>query len=265
MSELYRVPIDVYGVMRAGGRLVAEYCILLSRQEAVSSIVSLVAKVGGELLNLIVQRLGVGYVAVMFVDFSGGRCKPRDLADEIEDLTDVQDVRYVEFRYEPIVFDEFIFPRTIASGSRPVIVLDLKSFEGMKKELEKRWGTAADAVMYHIGYAYGVAFSESVLRDYLHLRIRAITVGEAIEVLAKYWRVMGFGLMRTVEKRFRIVKLAIRDNFEAREVKATVPRCHFTRGVITGFIKSLIQRDISCREEQCQATGAAECLFTVVS
>ncbi len=162
-----------------------------------------------------------------------------------------------------------VFP--LVFGDRRLIVFMAEELVKGILKLRSKVGPAADAIVYHIGYCYGISIGKYLL-DNLGLGKTIPILGrkKTSRVFAKLATATGWGIFKIEEidtLRLRAL-VSVGECWEAKAYlhvkgRSNAPVCRFTAGVMAGCTAAFLGRDAQCVEKDCAAMGAAKCVFEI--
>ncbi|RLE58091.1 MAG: hypothetical protein DRJ32_07165 [Thermoprotei archaeon] len=180
-----------------------------------------------------------------------------NLINELRNMEEVIEVKYVEPRYGRAVFDILHFPLYI-HGIR-AITFDINMFtttlEGLKKDL----GDAGKVFLFRMGIEGGKLCYESIKRLYGASGIEPFQIALAI--------IQGFGWGKVIK--YKIDRenlegyLRIGDLFECIPVKGLKkkPNSFYFKGLMQGFLCKAFNTQIHVKETKCVAKNDPYCEF----
>jgi len=197
-----------------------------------------------------------------FADFTDADIEPEALATELRSLPSVIDIR-CRSSVDGFITDTMHFPHLLGS-ERAIIVRSviLESMFGAIKSMLGSESSSARVVLYKIGEAGGQHAFDSVKGvvgiDFIRKNVtRALTLFTAL----------GWGILdlRAVDLDAKTAYIYIEDDFECANhtERATMPQCHYVRGMLGGWFSALFESKIDIIETECKAKGDSLCVFQV--
>ncbi len=226
-------------------RLVAVSLRMLARPDYLLELVQLLSRRGVRMLSMIAQahpdRPEVH--ALMFLDLTKCSLEPSGLLDEIGGVSNVVEARMVEM---PFTY-----------GEARIVAFALGELHLFFEEVAKTWGTAGEAILYHLGLRAGRAFAEKLIKHY----------GTGIKLLnyiLAYSSGTGYGRFEVVsysEGKRAIIRAY--ELFECYGRRSDKPTSHLFRGILAGIFSAIWSRNVTVTEVRCVAVGDEHCEFLI--
>ena len=253
------LPKDIFVMYFAEERSLAEF-IVYSRGNpyVVSDLIELFKEYDIVPLSCNISRIREYYTILVFADFTNAKITPSKLKDKISDISGIEKVSYIGERVHGLMFDELSFPITTNMGKSRAIILLVSTFSDTLKRMKSEWGSGAEAFLYYLGYDMGYDCARIFRQEIKYYR------EEIMEVL-KVIQALGWGRIKKLELDFdrKRGRLIILDLFESETSRGqfAVPKCHFFRGFLAGFLSQLLEVNIKVAEVRCIAKGDPHCEF----
>ncbi len=186
------------------------------------------------------------------LDVTNAKSDPYKLRDLLKEVKGVSQVFAIEPLKKGFVVDTIGFP--VYVGSSRVLLMRDTIIKALEENLSKRIGkTAAEALIYHIGYEMGQGAAES------HLKIaEALGIDDPLEIIgtisAPLFKAFGYGnvVFKEKERDLRCLMAKVYRGIESSD-KSSSP---LIRGMWAGEIsrilgKEVVAREIECKEGEC--------------
>ena len=150
------------------------------------------------------------------------------------------------------------FPILLSSGAQGMIIPS-KAFQAMVDIVRGTYGSGGEAIVYRTGFESGMQMAKTASK----------VLGRGnfnICYLMNEYAVLGHGRPEIVSHNEESGAMVVRlwGNVECMDHKSITPFSQFTRGHLCGFLSTLMERDFTCEEIKCIATGAEYCQFKLV-
>lgn len=196
----------------------------------------------------------VGGAWVFFLEVS----PPASIDGILEKLKGLKEVREVKFRRleKTDYFDVFFFPLCI--GEKRIIILTNDAFISIKQHLIELLDTGGESILFNEGMEAGDTILKSLPQSLK-------TCNEKLNYLKDFTRATGWGILeyRELNALRRTGEIHLYNNVEADP--RYHGRCHFSRGILTSFIRHIFEDDrLNLVEIECIGSGAPKCVFKLV-
>jgi len=217
-------------------------------------IVFVIVRLGGGFEGLleVVRALGRMGVKILscFTQVSGEELDTMLVAESGGGVPEVE----VGLRVLPAVKSVRIVDSGLDSNEARLIGFtlgDVRQLLGIFRDL----GSGGLALMYHIGHRVGKLMAE---------RSRGRDGLDALKGLLARYEALGHGRFEVVDYVEGVAcRVVARGLFECVGGRSAVPRSHFFRGLLAGFISGLWARNVRVSEIRCAAMGDEWCEFEV--
>jgi len=240
---------------------VYEICVLLK------DVQGAVAKTAKTLVDANVNiRTGILFDAVeyegrgywtAFIDVSKASKTVQQLEKELKQLNVVLDVK-IE-KPIPALYDVMHFP--ILHGTSRAILMPIELFSSLWEEIEKILTPSGfEAVFYNAGKRSG-GYIAKILSQRSSSEIETM-----VAAFKQATKAIGWGVIISweIEPERLSAKIEIKECFEAVLRKdANRKVCHWTRGVLAGYMSKLFGETVEAVETKCVATGDDVCCFHI--
>jgi len=152
-------------------------------------------------------------------------------------------------------FDAFHFP-LVFKDTRMLAVTD-EVFYSLRKQLLDTLESGGAVMLYNTGLKAGSTLFNQLLSETEDIEDQLLTIQDI-------FRAFGWGIVEI--KGFTLTsregEIIIEENLEAKELDRF--KCHFTRGVLTGLIRRILEDDsIRMDETHCKSMGDDYCRFVM--
>lgn len=255
-------PLDLSRCARLPNRELAEVLIKLKNESSdVPKTYEVFRNCNAKPIFYIVYHLNEMPHALVFLDLTDANVAIDDVVQEMK-RKEIEVLEFSKPKIKGVIIDDISFP-LMAGRSRIVIFRDL-AYSSMMQGIRERFGSGGEALLYHIGFESGKGFGR------LHREFaKSIGIEDPFEIFNKisssFFQWAGFGIMKVVELKEEGGILVVHDNFECEIMKnrSKKPYSQFIRGVITGVLNELFNKEVSVVEDTCLAKGDDICRFKV--
>ncbi len=192
-----------------------------------------------------------------FIDVSKSTMNIKQLEKNLHKLDVVEDIKIV--KPEPLAYDVIHFP--IIHGNSVAMIFPVELFGSLFEEIEKILTPSGfAAVFYNAGKKSG-AFIAALLSKRYGLKGDTLTLA-----LIQAAKALGWGQVEvfTVNKKRLVGKVKMRSCFEALLKSGRNEKvCHWTRGIVAGFLSEVIGKPVEAVELKCAAAGDEMCEFEI--
>jgi predicted hydrocarbon binding protein len=195
-----------------------------------------------------------------FADFTKADVEPEALATELSSHRSVLRVRCKRSN-DGFITDTMQFP--VLVGKERAIIVRASILVSVLQRIKAIFGPesrSAQVILHQIGEAGAERVFESV-RTMTGPDFIRNNVGRALSLFTA----VGWGILevKAVNLDAKTAEIHIRDGFESADSRnaSTTVQCHFTRGMLTGWLSQLFERKIEVTETQCIAKGDPACIF----
>jgi len=199
---------------------------------------------------------GFGYWA-SFVDFSKATTGIKQLEKNLRNLDFVEDVKVI--KPSPLAYDAIHFP--IIHGGSLAMIMPIELFGSLFEEIEKILTPSGFvAVFYNAGKKSGAFIATLLSKRY---QLKGDTLSSA---LVQATKALGWGQVEafTIDKDRLVGKVKVRSCFEALlKFDRNDKVCHWTRGIVAGFLSEVIGKQVEAVELKCAAAGDEICEFEI--
>lgn len=261
-----KLPLDIGRFfVRPGRRLCAVALKAINKPGVYAKLSSLTAEHNVNIIYVISSKPVEGIIPTLaFLDFTEADVSPEELASEVDKACLTEDVQLIKSDVEGYVADNVFFPLTVG-GSRAVILLKETFLKGFLVDFRKRMGSAAEAVLYYIGFEAGKSACawHAKLAEGLGIRSRRSFLRN---IVPQIFRSLGNGILEIASLSLRPPNAVVRlhDNIECElgaEYSPGKPYSQWMRGVIAGYLSAFFDADIFTEEVKCLAKGDPFCEF----
>lgn len=262
-------PFDIGRFLVSPGRDLYGFLIRYKfGKEVLVELASLLAKYNIEVLYYSTSMYsGVGreMLALVFIDFTESDISPHKLVNEMKKFDFIEEVITIQPKFKGFIADTHSFPLMV--GKNRAIIIGDTGYKGFIVDIRKRFGSAAETFLYYLGYEAGEAYCQE------HMEIAAkLGIDDAMTILndlgSSVFTCTGFGKMEIVKFKMDPPHIIIRvyNNFECElGVKVGEAFSHLLRGMIAGYISTLLNTEMIAKETKCIAIGDPYCEFEVTS
>ncbi|MFP3951999.1 MAG: hypothetical protein ACLFVP_07690 [Candidatus Bathyarchaeia archaeon] len=181
--------------------------------------------------------------------------------EEIESaikIPGVQDIKYHKLKKSEY-FERFFFP--LGMERLRLLVLTQSAFQRMTKGIVNTFGSGGEALIYNEGKALAVDMEES-LGDILET---LESPKERLEFVSCVLRATGWGIMdfEGLNLEEGVGFIDVKENAET--IEGYSKQCHFTRGMLTQVLRTIIKDpELELRETRCIGNGAPSCRYSII-
>ena len=241
-----------------GGRNLVGYDVTLANiPGALKFVTSIPEKYG---LNIVyLEACGISEESGRFfiaIDLKDGSITSEELLKEFRGNRNF----VISINISPTL-EDIIFPSRFCIkdlGGLRAILLSLANMKGIILGIKKEMGSVGDTFLYHLGHNVG----EEIYRMYAEPR-KINDVIKGVLLLEALARGAGWGDVTEYEKLNDKIIIRFEQLWEC-EIQKNItdkPASNYVRGILTGFFKSLLRREISVEETKCIAKGDQYCQF----
>lgn len=199
---------------------------------------------------------GVGFWS-SFIDVSKATRSTLQLEEELRRLDVVVDVRLEECK--PVPFEIIHFP--VLHANTRAAILPIGTLFSLWDGLERILGPSGLAVVhYHAGMRTGEHTAKRLKEMY------GVEDMDLILAFAQAERATGWGIMEFQDIDFKRCSgtVIVKECFEAAAWRRKPDKaCHWTRGILAGFMSSVFNKPVESVEVKCLATGDEHCEFKI--
>jgi len=171
----------------------------------------------------------------------------------------VIDIKLIKPLFNGLICDPYFFPLNVFN-ERAIIFLR-RNYEGMIKEIRRQLGSAAETLLYLMGYNIGVNYYEKGGKI-----IAGRDLDKLIRLTIESIKQIGLGIIEieeiNSEKLEATVKIHQSSECELFK-KSKKPESHFIRGIMAGWISQLFKSKVEVTEVKCIAKGDPYCQFKI--
>jgi len=255
-----KYPKELLCELYAPGRRLFEFVVALRNVPSALSKAS--AVLGGLRINIL-----SGFHAALptekeakwsfFADLTD-KAKPEDVAEALNSLDVVTDVKFSEAQLPGLIVDELHFPLLVLDER--AVVFSVDSLAAVFRHLREITGPGVATVLLHqMGHQSGETEAKRV-QERFHLAGEEAFKVILAERVSKGW---GVPRMEEYDAEKRRVTVTVTDLLECLPLKGTMtePASHFFRGYLEGALGVLMQTRLQVREVECVAKGDKRCTF----
>ena len=199
------------------------------------------------------------YELFIAIDFNDTKVSPEEILKEFRKYR-----KYVlEASIAPI-FKNIIYPSKFYTkdiGNIRAILFDVANMKGLIEKTREKIGVeAGNALLYYLGDGVGKEIYE-IYGSSLGIK----DFEEGILLLKTLARGAGWAEIIEYEKKDDKIILKLEKLWECEIQKNTVdkPASHFVRGLLAGFFKTLLEKEVIVKEVKCIAVGNPYCQFEI--
>lgn len=245
--------------MRMGKKLVGFDLVLRNIPGALNYVISILTKHQLNIISVELCELVEEYKNFfILVDFTDKDILPKAVLEEVR-----SNKRFVvECELSPVVGD-MVVSRFFSTGETTtgirMVSMPMPALKGLILGLRERLGDIAATFLYHVGRIIGV-------RVYgIHVkRMNIEDVEEALKVLFALFK--GTGVAEVIHYGFKkgrgIVRMRRLLECEVQP-KGEKPGSHFVRGLLAGFLESILNKPVKVLETKCIVIGDEYCEFKI--
>lgn len=196
------------------------------------------------------------YSLFIALDFTDSEAAVEDFMNEID-----KDEKYIKkISLAPSIYN-LIFSGLFCYkdiGGVRVIYLSTASMRGLIGGIKNKFGKeAGNALLYHIGNSVG----GEIFNSYAS-RLGISKFDDGVALLDALFKAMGWGKIAYYEKYGDIITAGINNLWECEIRKEPEePGDHFTRGVLNGFFKLMLDAGLGVKQTKCMSRGDDACEF----
>lgn len=201
-------------------------------------------------------------VCLIFLDVTNCDVSLEELADEIERLKAVKEVKAVRQQAEGFIADT-VSNMLLAGGERAIILRSVLC-ESLIRGIREQFGSAGEAFLYYNGLEMG----KNAAKRHVEIgnKIRLTDPAQISKRMgATIFTAIGFGRME-IEKLTLKPPYALTHVYNSFECQLapenqTKPYSHFIRGIIAGYLTTVLGTKMKVEETTCVAQGDPNCTF----
>jgi predicted hydrocarbon binding protein len=195
-----------------------------------------------------------------FADFAEADIEPELLANEIQSIPEVRNVRWENSR-NGLIVDTLHFPILLGTEKALIVrAVELSSLIDRINQLFGRQSPSANVLLRQIGQAAGEAAYESS-----KITLGAEFIQKNVEVTIAQFSALGWGIfkLQALDLPAKTAEVHLMDSFECAPNKGSGahPRSQFIRGAISGWLTKLFGVRTEVIETSCLAKGDTACKF----
>jgi len=246
----------VYGVLaqsKAKPHILKELASILAEENVTTLYLSFSKTVKTEQLTTILA----------FLDFTEAKSKIEDLADRMKEKLLIEDVKIIKPKIDGFIADTVSNPLKIGD-SKAILLRDI-GIKGFVVDLRERMGSAAEAILYYLGFEAGLEFGKSHKQIGEKLGVKD-NVKIFKDISASMFICVGYGIMEVVNLEENPPRGTIRiyNCFECElGKKSEKTYSHLIRGMTAGVLTKLFNKQVSVKEVKCIAKGDPYCEFEI--
>jgi predicted hydrocarbon binding protein len=245
-------------IFKRGRNLVGYDIILHNRPGALAYISSLPEKYGLNIVFFetcqITEKEGSFF---MVVDFTGRKVSPSKLLEEFRK----KDIYVADAHISPDI-DDIIYTSRLCIkdlGGMRVILFGLGNMRGIIHDIKKNLGKeAGESLLYHIGYGVGSQIYK------IYAEPKKIADLEKSGLLLKAL-LRGAGWAEITEYKVEDKKIILKlEKLWECEIQEDGPASHYMRGILAGYYKTMLGKQVVVREIKCIAAKDDYCHFEII-
>jgi predicted hydrocarbon binding protein len=154
---------------------------------------------------------------------------------------------------------------SIVAGKNRVIIFRDLGYRQLLTEIRKLFGTAGEALLYHVGFNMGLGFAKlhRDVADKIGIKDPAM-IYQQVSCMMFQWA--GFGREEVLELSPKQAIIHVHGSFECENGRPSVrPYSQLIRGLIAGTLAELFNTAFNVTEDLCIAKGDPFCRFKVMS
>ena len=263
------VPFDIGRFIIYPGRKIYGFLVTSKVKPGVlATISSILSKYNVTILYLSFSRFITTptrkVTAIAFCDFTESTVSPENLVKEVEKLEFIEKIEIIKPRIDGFMSDYKSFPLKIREN-RAVIIRDI-GYKGLLVGIRKRFGSAAEAFLYYLGFEAGREYGKDHKKMAKELGIE--DPAKIYDIIsATMFNSVGYGRMETIKfdskKPYALIR--VHHSFECElERGVNKPYSHLVREMIAGVITELLGKEMHAEEIKCITKGDPYCEFEVI-
>ncbi|MEM2816192.1 MAG: V4R domain-containing protein [Candidatus Bathyarchaeia archaeon] len=200
---------------------------------------------------------------VVFLDSTNMNISVDDLAEKMRSVSGVKSIKIIKPTVEGLIAD-YMNHRLMLAGERAIIIRR-SIYAGISKRMREQFGTAGEAFLFHLGHNAGMEYGKS------HLEMaKKLGISDPAEIIKSVnlplFSAVGFGRPEIIEitthPSFKAI-VRVYDCFECETgMESKKPYSQFTRGMLAGYLSSLLNKRVLVEETECIAKGDPYCELT---
>jgi len=210
-------------------------------------------------------EVGQPVTVLAFLDFTETKARIEDLVERAKNIDFVEEIKVIEPKVKGFIADTVSNPLKIGE-SRAILLRDIGT-KGFVVDLRKRLGSAAEAILYYLGFEAGLEFGKS------HKQIgKKLGIQDNVQIFkdisASMFICVGYGIMEVIRLEENPPKGRIRvyNCFECELGKGSgKPYSHLVRGMTAGVLTKLFGKTVAVREVKCIAKGDSYCEYEITT
>ncbi len=189
-------------------------------------------------------------MASIFLDATNRLNVVKSVVERMKSIKFVDEVKLIEPIARGFTIDNT--PRYLTLLDERVVMLGRPCYEALIKGLREKFGSGHKAYLYYVGLEMGRYI-------YNKLKSMAKEQDDIIPIYQAMFRHLGFG---TLEIDLRTRKAIVKDSFECELFKGS-NECegHLVRGMLSGFLSSMLKKEVTTTEIKCIARGDPHCEY----
>lgn len=195
---------------------------------------------------------------VFILDFSTSKVDGERLVDKLKSLEFVEDAVLAENFLPSLVSDILHFPPLFAG--RRSLILDYSLLHSIKVRLSESFGKRiVETLLWSIGVTSGKNFY-----DFYRVLYNPLSYEDWIKVFKLVFMSLGwFTVEEWSVNPDRGGTIIISGSWESMLSSERTKSCYMIKGVISGFLSRLLNKNVEVVEEECAAEGKEYCKFSI--
>lgn len=237
-----------------------------AKPEVLKELASVLVGENVVILYLSFSRLvevGETVTVLAFLDFTETETKIEDLVERAKKFNFVEEIKTIEPKVEGFIADTISHPLKIGEN-RAILLRDI-GVKGFVVDLRDRLGSAAEAILYYLGFEAGLEFGKSHKQMGETLGIKD-NVQIFTDISANLFVCVGYGVMEVIRLKQDPPEGTIRvyNCFECElGMGSGKLYSHIVRGMIASVLTELFSKKVFVEEVKCIAKGDPHCEFEV--
>ncbi|MGB9854401.1 MAG: V4R domain-containing protein [Candidatus Bathyarchaeales archaeon] len=264
--EIALLPLEIGRFFFLPGRNLGGLFVVAEAERGVlQRTLSLCAKNNARLKHLILsvaRSTGETKTFLIFLDMTDCDVSLEGIAEEIQNLKAVKDVKVIKQQAGGFISDTV--SNMLVVGGERAIILRKTLCESFIRGIRERFGSAGEAFLYYNGLEMGM----NAAKDHVEMgkKIGLIDPAQICKRMgATIFTAIGFGKME-IEKLTLNPPYALThvyNSFECQLAPKTQikPYSHFIRGIIAGYLTTVLNVKMKVEETECVAKGDQNCTF----
>ena len=199
---------------------------------------------------------------IFSADFTNADASPEKVFKEIENLDVVLSVEYGVRRFGKLLLSPFWIELNVLD--KEVIIQKKSWLREVNRVIVEEYGSGAEALVFHVGFKVGYRIVDHWMKASgltgKHLIILAFEAAKLFNWISEY-EILELDLNKP-DIIFRVWNLMDCSPFREGLSKAT---SHYFRGMISGIVSRIVQKQIVFVETKCLAKGDPHCEFRIKS